>query len=114
MAKTIKSKNIDDDSFMELLNALSSLRKEVKSIRGVILGDRKPAYTNTEVMDMFGIGTQTLKKWRDSGELPFSLVGSTYLYTKADVEKFLKNNHYDFSDRRRRSASAPEEVAVGA
>lgn len=84
-----------DDSMGELIRQISSLRKEVKAIRKSLNDDRKPCYSNQEVMELFGVATQTIKKWRDTGAIGYSLVGNTYLYTKEDIAKFLEGTHYD-------------------
>ena len=84
-----------EDSFNELIRQLGSLRKEVKSIRQSLVEERKPCYTNQEVMELFGVATQTIKKWRDTGAIGFSQVGGIYLYSKEDILNFLKDNHFD-------------------
>mgnify|MGYP002622653143 FL=1 len=83
-----------EEAFGELIRQVSSLRKEVKAIRKSINDERKPCYSNQEVMEMFGVATQTIKKWRDTGAIGFSLVGNTYLYSKEDIAKFLEGTHY--------------------
>lgn len=84
-----------DESMGELIRQISSLRKEVKAIRKALNDDRKPCYSNQEVMELFGVATQTIKKWRDTGAIGYSLVGNTYLYSKEDIAKFLEGTHYD-------------------
>ena len=51
-----------EEAFGELIRQLSSLRKEVKAIRKSLNDERKPCYSNQEVMEMFGVATQTIKK----------------------------------------------------
>lgn len=51
-----------EEAFGELIRQLSSLRKEVKAIRKSLNDERKPCYNNQEVMEMFGVATQTIKK----------------------------------------------------
>lgn len=84
-----------EEAFGELIRQLSSLRKEVKAIRKSLNDERKPCYSNQEVMEMFGVATQIIKKWRDTGAIGYSLVGNTYLYSKDDIIKFLAETHYD-------------------
>lgn len=56
-----------------------------------------PVFTNQETMELFGIASATLKMWRDKGIIGYSQVGKIYLYSKEDIEKFLKDNHNDSS-----------------
>lgn len=86
---------IIEEVFKEMIRQISSLRKEVKDIRKSIVNERKPCYTNQEVMELFGISTQTIKKWRDIGAIGYTQVGGIYLYSKEDIVKFLKENHFD-------------------
>ena len=37
---------------------------------------------------------KTIKKWRNSGMLGYSLIGDIYLYSKEDVERFLNDIHH--------------------
>lgn len=84
-----------DDSMALLLNCMNGLRTEVRKIRRQVQNDTKPAFTNQEIMDMFGIASSTLKKWRDTGEIGFSCKGNMYYYTKKDITDFLERNHYE-------------------
>ena len=67
-------------SIEDILKSLSGLKKEMKQ----------------DLMDMFAVGTKTLKKWRDCGELTFTQRGSIYLYSRDDINEFLRRNHFDF------------------
>ena len=86
---------MDDIQIHELIRQLASLRKEVKSIRKMLLQKRKPCYSNQELMELLGVSANTVRKWRDLGLIGFSKVGSCYLYSQADIEKFLSDTHYD-------------------
>lgn len=79
-----------------LMKSLSAIKKELRAIKTNMAFESKLAYTNQDVMAMFDIGTKTLKKWRDCGELSFTQRGSIYLYSKDDINEFLRRNHYDF------------------
>lgn len=78
------------------MKSLSAIKKELRAIKTNMTFESKLAYTNQDVMAMFDIGTKTLKKWRDCGELSFTQRGSIYLYSKDDINEFLRRNHYDF------------------
>ena len=38
---------------------------------------------------------RAIKKWRDCGELAFTQRGSIYLYSREDINEFLRRNHFD-------------------
>lgn len=84
-----------DDSMALLLNCMNGLRTEVRKIRRQVQNDTKPAFTNQEIMDMFGIASSTLKMWRDTGKLGYSQVGKIYMYSREDIDLFLKAYHFD-------------------
>ena len=86
---------MDDMLTSELIRQLSSLRKEVKSIRKMLLQKRKPCYTNQELMELLGVSANTVRKWRDLALIGYSKVGGCYLYSEADIQKFLADTHYD-------------------
>lgn len=78
-----------------LFRQISTLRKEVKSIRQVLLEEKKLCYNNREVMDLFGVSTQVLKSWRDAGLIGYSMIGRFYYYTREDIRKLLEETHFD-------------------
>lgn len=88
----------DDYEMAVMVKCMDCIRKEVQLIRRSMAAGVKPAYTNKEVMEMFGIASATLKKWRDTGTLGYSQKGNIYLYSKEDIDVFLKKNHYDTFD----------------
>ncbi len=85
----------------DVIKGMSNIKKELLMIRKSLLVESKLAFTNQDMMEMFDVGVKTLKKWRDSGDLGFTIKGSIYLYTKKDVQEFLQKNHYKLFDDRR-------------
>ena len=82
------------DIIKTLINKIDILTKEVAELKE-LGGAKKQVYTNQEIMDLFGVCSPTLKKWRDSGALGYSQIGSTFLYSANDIALFLKANHED-------------------
>lgn len=89
------AKKNEDFGVEELVKGLTSLRKDVREIRVNMLASIKPAFTNQEAMEIFGISSATLKSWRDNGILGYSQIGKIYLYSKEDIREFLENYHFD-------------------
>lgn len=92
-----KRTQVEGEDLDLVLGSLKTIKKELKEIRKSAKGEMKMAYTNQDVMEMFDVGTKTLKKWRDSGALSFSLLGSIYLYSKQDIQNFLNKNHFEIN-----------------
>lgn len=59
-----------------------------------VQGFSKPLYTQREVLDLLGVSTNTLKKYRENGWLGYSRVADKYFYSQHDIDEFLQNNHY--------------------
>ena len=85
---------VEEPGLIDVLKCLINLRKEVKAIKHSIVSEVKPSYTNHEVMDIFQNESATLKKWRDTGIIGYTLVGKVYLYSKEDINKFLSDHHF--------------------
>ena len=48
-----------------------------------------------KLIDLLGVSANTVRKWRDDGLIGYSKAGGCYLYSLADIEKFLADTHYD-------------------
>lgn len=46
--------------------------------------------SNREVMDLLGVSSRTLQRYRDSGRIPFSKIGKNCRYRLSDVERVLE------------------------
>ena len=71
MAKK-KMESEDHFGIEDVVKGITALRKEIRQLKDGLLIGNKTVYTNQDMMDMFGIGVKTLKKWRDSGDLGFA------------------------------------------
>lgn len=80
------------DFFTTLTSALQELNKQIQELNN---RKNKTIYSNKEMMELLDASSATLKKWRDEGELSYSLIGATYYYSNTDVENFLRNHHYE-------------------
>ena len=111
MAKK-KMESEDHFGIEDVVKGITALRKEIRQLKDGLLIGNKTVYTNQDMMDMFGIGVKTLKKWRDSGDLGFSLKGNTYSYSRKDVEEFLSANHFKLYDDERPLRSVAQETGI--
>lgn len=53
-------------------------------------------YNTQELCEYLKVGKAVIDKLRQDGELEFSKLGRTIVYTQRDVEKLLKKNHFSF------------------
>ena len=53
-------------------------------------------YNTQELCEYLKVGKGTIDKLRLDGELEFSKLGRTIVYTQRDIEKLLEKNHFSF------------------
>ena len=53
-------------------------------------------YNTQELSEYLKVGKSVIDKLRQDGELEFSKIGRTIVYTQRDIEKLIKNNHFSF------------------
>lgn len=49
-------------------------------------------YRNQDLKEIFGLSSNTIIKYRETGVLPFTKLGDIYLYEKSAIERILKAN----------------------
>mgnify|MGYP000454018510 FL=1 len=52
----------------------------------------KGYYRNKELKALFGLSPNTILKYRESGDLPFTMMGEVYLYPITKINEILTNN----------------------
>ena len=62
-----------------LITLLQRLNNEISGLKEALAAS-KPVYTNEELRALLGVSDKTVKKWRNSGMLGYSLIGDIYLY----------------------------------
>lgn len=111
---TVEEQMTPEEVLAAMLKYIRGLRKEVGIIKKSMVSEQKLSYSNQDLMDMFHITSPTLKKWRDTGLIGFSQIGSIYLYSKEDIENFLRDTHYEsFSSTKRYRKSLKELKGQG-
>ena len=53
-------------------------------------------YNTQELCEYLKVGKAVIDKLRQDGELEFSKLGRTIVYTQRDIEKLLEKNHFSF------------------
>lgn len=84
-----------EEQVSTLISCVTELKEEVQKLKTQLNLMEKPCYTNEEVLKIFGVTQPTLRKWRNEGQLGYTQIGSTLLYSQKDIADFLKTNHFD-------------------
>lgn len=53
-------------------------------------------YDTKSLSDYLKVGKSAIEKLRQDGELAYSKIGRTIIYTQADVDALIKNNHVSY------------------
>lgn len=56
----------------------------------------KKVYNTKELSEYLKIGASAIEKLRQDGELAYSKLGRTIVYTQNDVDALIKNNHVSY------------------
>lgn len=66
------------------------LKQELPGILAVLLPRKEEEPINAAaVSSHFGISTQTIRKYRNQGKLPYLKIGKSYRYVKSEVKEAL-------------------------
>lgn len=74
-----------ESKFEAILAALEEIRTGSNSVEKV--------YDTEGLCDYLKIGKSAIEKLRQDGELAYSKIGRTIIYTQADVDALIRNNH---------------------
>ena len=55
--------------------------------------EKKKIYTNRDIRELLSVNDKLIRKYRNDGLLPYSLVGNKYTYSADDIQTFLKRTH---------------------
>ena len=83
------------DKLQSLLNPVIN---KLETIEAKLLKKQqapKGYYRNKELKALFGLSPNTIIKYRDSGDIPFTMMGEVYLYPISKINEILtKNSNY--------------------
>lgn len=51
-----------------------------------------PIYSTQDVSNLLKVSTRTIQRWRDSGKIKFSAIGSKFYYFHSDIVDMIKIN----------------------
>ena len=80
-------------SFMKMEADISAIHAMLQEVKEQTIGK---VYNTQELSEYLKVGQAVIDKLRQDGELEFSKLGRTIVYTQRDIEKLLEKNHFSF------------------
>ena len=82
-----------DCNFMKMETDISAIHAMLQEIKEQTIGK---VYNTQELSEYLKVGKAVIDKLRQDGELEFSKLGRTIVYTQRDIDKLLEKNHFSF------------------
>lgn len=83
----------DRVSLMKMETDISAIHAMLQELKEQTVGK---VYNTKELSEYLKVGKAVIDKLRQDGELEFSKLGRTIVYTQRDVDKLLEKNHFSF------------------
>ena len=83
----------DNLSLMRMEAEVSAIHAMLQELMEQTVGK---VYNTQELCEYLKVGKAVIDKLRQDGELEFSKLGRTIVYTQRDIEKLLEKNHFSF------------------
>ena len=78
---------------MKMEADISAIHAMLQEVKEQTIGK---VYNTQELSEYLKVGKSVIDKLRQDGELEFSKLGRTIVYTQRDIEKLLEKNHFSF------------------
>ena len=80
-------------SIMRMEAEVSAIHAMLQEVKEQTIGK---VYNTQELSEYLKVGKSVIDKLRQDGELEFSKLGRTIVYTQRDIDKLLEKNHFSF------------------
>lgn len=80
---------INDKNLEEVVFKVDTILNEIKTIKD---GSVNKVYNTKELCKHLGVGRSIIDKWRQNGDISYSKLGQTILFTQKDVDECLMRN----------------------
>ena len=80
-------------NLMKMEADISAIHAMLQEVKEQTIGK---VYSTQELSEYLKVGKAVIDKLRQDGELEFSKLGRTIVYTQRDIEKLLEKNHFSF------------------
>lgn len=78
-----------NDSLEEVVSKVDILLNEIKTIKD---GSVKKVFNTKDLCKYLGVGRSVVDKLRQNGEITYSKVGQSFVFTQKDVDDYLMRN----------------------
>lgn len=68
----------------------------LKKMKEIVEESRNKVYNTKELCQYLKVGKSVIDKLRQQGEISYSKVGQTYVFTQQDVNDYLKRNRVNY------------------
>lgn len=79
-----------------IMEMSSKMDNIISTLNNIKEGTVEKVYNTKELSEYLKVGVSAIEKLRQDGELSYSKLGRTYIYTQTDVDNLIKNNHIEF------------------
>ena len=83
----------DNLSLMKMEAEVSAIHAMLQELKEQTV---RKVYNTKELSEYLKVGKAVIDKLRQDGEMEFSKLGRTIVYTQRDIDKLLENNHFSF------------------
>ena len=73
----------------DMVSKVDTLLNEIKTIKN---GSVNKVYNTKELCTHLGVGRSIIDRWRQNGDISYSKLGQTILFTQKDVDECLMKN----------------------
>lgn len=80
-------------NLMRMEADISAIHAMLQEVKEQTIGK---VYNTQELSEYLKVGKSVIDKLRQDGELEFSKLGRTIVYTQRDIDKLLEKNHFSF------------------
>ena len=84
---------MSDNNFTEIQSQMKDMISTLNEIKENAV---QRVYDTKELSAYLKVGVSAIEKLRQDGELAYAKLGRTYVYTQADVDNLIRNNHVEF------------------
>lgn len=79
----------DNRNLEEVVSKVDVILNEIQTIKD---GSVNKVYNTKELCKHLGVGRSIIDKWRQNGDISYSKLGQTILFTQKDVDECLMRN----------------------
>ena len=81
---------------LSLVEVKSKLDFIISTLNTIKEGSVERVYDTKGVCEYLKVGKSVVDKLRQSGELSYSKIGKSYVYTQSDIDRLLENNRVNY------------------